>query len=71
VDLLNLANNYEEDLRKKCLDVFRNGISVENVCSLYYSSIKYNLIEFENRWFEFAKNKMNQIFKSGTISRNK
>ncbi len=62
MDLLNLANNYrEEELKLKCVDIIKNDITLENVCSLYCSSIKYNLAEFEDYFFDFVVNKMNEI----------
>ena len=62
IDLLVLANNYgENELKQKCLDIIKNGITIENVCTLYCTSIKYNLTELENKCFEFCANKMNKI----------
>jgi RCC1 and BTB domain-containing protein len=62
MELLNLANNYrEEELKLKCVDIIKNDITLENVCSLYCSSIKYNLTEFEDYCFDFVVNKMNEI----------
>jgi RCC1 and BTB domain-containing protein len=63
MDLLVLANNYkEEELKLKCVDIIESNISLENVCALYCASIKYNLSDFEDFCFNFAINKMNQIF---------
>ncbi len=46
MDLLILANDYkEEELKEKCLDVIKNNITIENVCSLCSSSIGKNLKE--------------------------
>ncbi len=65
MDLFVLANNYkEEDLKHKCIDIIKNCITLENVCSLFCGSIKYDLKEFENHCFGFAANKMNKIFKT-------
>jgi hypothetical protein len=62
MDLLVLANDYkEEELKPKCVDIIKKGITIKNVCSLYCSSIKYNLTEFENHCFNFAVKRMNQI----------
>ncbi len=63
MDLLVLANNYkEEELKLKCVDIIRSNLTIENVCSLYCASIKYNLSELEDFCFNFAVTKMNQIF---------
>ncbi len=71
MDLLVLANNYkEDDLKLKCVNIIKSNITIENVCLLYYASIKYNLSEFEDFCFNFALNKMNQTFIKGRISSN-
>jgi RCC1 and BTB domain-containing protein len=63
MDLLVLANNYkEEELKHKCVNIIESNITLENVCALYCASIKYNLSDFEDFCFNFAVNKMNQIF---------
>jgi RCC1 and BTB domain-containing protein len=62
MDLLVLANDYrEEELKLKCVDIIKNNITIENICSLYCSSIKYNLPELEDFCFNFAATKMKQI----------
>jgi RCC1 and BTB domain-containing protein len=62
MDLLVLANDYkEEELKLKCVDIIKNNITLENICSLYCSSVKYNLSELENFCFNFAATKMSQI----------
>jgi RCC1 and BTB domain-containing protein len=62
MDLLILANDYkEEELKLKCVDIIKNNITLENICSLYCSSIKYNLPELEEFCFDFAATKMKQI----------
>jgi RCC1 and BTB domain-containing protein len=63
INLLVLANDYEEkDLKRKCIEIIKNNITIENVCSLYCCSIKYDLPELEKQCFDFSVNKMNQIF---------
>ena len=65
IELLVLADNYgENELKQKCLDIIKDGINIENVCTLYCTSIKYNLTELENKCFEFCANKMNKIVKT-------
>ena len=43
------------------VDIIKNNITLENICSLYCSSVKYNLSEFEDLCFNFAATKMSQI----------
>jgi RCC1 and BTB domain-containing protein len=62
MDLLVLANDYkEEELKLKCVHIIKNNITIENICSLYCSSVKYNLSELEDFCFNFAATKMSQI----------
>jgi hypothetical protein len=62
MDLLVLANDYkEEELKLKCVDIIKNNITLENICSLYSCSIKYNLYDLEDFCFNFAATKMKQI----------
>jgi hypothetical protein len=61
--LLVLANDYEEEeLKYKCVDIIKDNITIDNVCALYCASIKYNLSEFENLCFDFAKDRLNFVF---------
>ncbi len=65
IDLLVLANDYEEEeLKLRCVEIIENNITVENVCFLYCSSIKCNLSDFENLCFNFAINRMNKVVKT-------
>ncbi len=65
IELLVLANNYGvNELKQKCVDIIGNGITIENVCTLYCTSIKFKLTELENKCFKFAANKMKAIFKT-------
>jgi RCC1 and BTB domain-containing protein len=62
IDLLVLANDYkEEELKLKCVHIIKNNITLENICSLYCSSIEYNLSDLEDFCFNFAVTKMKQI----------
>ncbi len=63
MDLLVLANDYkEEKLKEKCVDIIKSDITIENVCSFYCVSVKFNLPDFEKRFFNYSVNKMNLIF---------
>jgi RCC1 and BTB domain-containing protein len=65
MDLLVLGNDYkEEELKLKCVDIIKNDITIENVCTFYCASIKHNLSELEDFCFNFAVNKMNQIVRT-------
>jgi hypothetical protein len=46
INLSILANDYKEELKVKCFDIIKNNITLENICSLYCSSIKYNCLNF-------------------------
>ena len=62
IDLLDLANSYlEEELKLKCVKLLENRITVENVCTLYSASVKFNCPELEDNCFEFAIKKLNDI----------
>jgi hypothetical protein len=68
IDLLVLANDYrEEDLKLKCIDIIKNIITIENVCSLYYISYRKNIKELEDHCFDFAFDNLKEVKKSGTI----
>ncbi len=57
-----MANSYlEEDLKHKCIEIIKNGITINNVCSLYSLAIKYESKELEDYCFEFGSNKFNDI----------
>jgi hypothetical protein len=44
--LLDLANSYcEQQLKKRCERIIKQGISVENVAMLYATAIKYQVRE--------------------------
>jgi hypothetical protein len=65
IDLLVLANDYnEQELEQKCVDIIKKDITVENVCSIFSTLIKYNLKEFEDYCLEFAINNMDQVSKT-------
>jgi RCC1 and BTB domain-containing protein len=42
-DFYDLANSYsEEDLKRKCIQIMKTNISIENFCLIYSIAIKYN-----------------------------
>jgi RCC1 and BTB domain-containing protein len=44
VGLLDLANSYcEQQLKKRCERIIKQGISVDNVAMLYATAIKYQV----------------------------
>jgi hypothetical protein len=65
IDLLDLANSYlEEELKLKCVNLLENRITVENVCTLYSASVKFDCPELEDICFEFAIKKLDYIRKT-------
>jgi RCC1 and BTB domain-containing protein len=70
IELLDIANSYlEKDLKRKCISIINTGITIENVCSLYSLAIKYESQALEDKCFEFASNKFNQICKTDGFDR--
>jgi hypothetical protein len=70
IELLVLADNYgEKELKQKCFDIIKNGITIENVCTLYCTSIKHNLIHLESNCYEFCANNLNKICKTGAFDK--
>ena len=70
IDLWHLANSYsEEELKEQCLQIARNGITIENVCVLYSSALKHNNKELEDICFQFSTNKLNEIGSSDAFRR--
>jgi RCC1 and BTB domain-containing protein len=65
MDLLILANDYkEEDLKQRCVDIIKNSITIENVCSLYCLSYRENLNELEEHCFRFAFDNLKEVKKT-------
>jgi RCC1 and BTB domain-containing protein len=65
VELLILANEYnEEGLKQRCFHIIKNGMTVENVCTLYCLSHRNNLTQLENYCFGFAFENLKDIKKT-------
>ncbi|CAG2100698.1 unnamed protein product [Medioppia subpectinata] len=55
VELLGLANTYAEtDLKRKCTQLIRNGITVENVALIYGAAVKYKEPTLQDICFKYA-----------------
>jgi RCC1 and BTB domain-containing protein len=64
-DLYDLANSYlEEDLKRKCIQIMKTNISIENFCLIYSIAIKYNSEDLEKYCVGFAANKFFEIGKT-------
>jgi len=62
INLFDLANSYfEDELKNECIIIIKNGITIENVCHLYSSAVKYNSQELEYYCVNFALNKSKLI----------
>jgi RCC1 and BTB domain-containing protein len=65
MDLLILTEDYkEEDLKQKCLEVIKNSITIENVCSFYCFSIRENINDLKDFCFEIAFNNLKEVKKT-------
>lgn len=57
--LLDLANSYcEQQLKRRCERIIKQGITVENVAMLYATAIKYQVrhIKFRSEFYMFSIN---------------
>ncbi|XP_059474449.1 RCC1 and BTB domain-containing protein 1-like [Neocloeon triangulifer] len=62
LELLVLANSYlEAGLKKRCEQIIKRGISVENAASLYGSAILYDAKDLEDFCFNFSLNHMTAV----------
>ncbi|XP_018360145.1 PREDICTED: RCC1 and BTB domain-containing protein 1-like [Trachymyrmex cornetzi] len=62
VELLNLADSYcESNLKKHCVRIIKQGISVSNVAYLYSVAVQYNEEELEEFCIRFAINHMTAV----------
>ncbi|XP_011298019.1 RCC1 and BTB domain-containing protein 1-like [Fopius arisanus] len=62
LELLYLANAYfETQLKRKCVQMIKRGITVNNVAFLYKTAIEYNAQELEDFCFKFALNHMTAV----------
>jgi RCC1 and BTB domain-containing protein len=70
IDLLILANDYKQkDLKKKCFNIIKINITIENVCYLYCISISKNLKELEDYCFEFAFDHLKEVMNTEAFQR--
>jgi len=62
IGLLDLANSYcEQQLKRRCERIIRQGITVDNVAMLYATAIKYQARELEDFCFKFSLNHMTAV----------
>ncbi|XP_011699349.1 PREDICTED: RCC1 and BTB domain-containing protein 1-like isoform X2 [Wasmannia auropunctata] len=62
LELLDLANAYcESNLKKHCIRMIKQGITVSNVAYLYSIAIEYSAEELEEFCFKFALNHMTAV----------
>jgi len=62
IGLLDLANSYcEQQLKRRCEGLIRQGITVENVAMLYATAIKYQAEELEEFCFRFSLDHMTAV----------
>jgi len=62
IGLLDLANAYcESELKRRCEELIREGITVENAAVLYNTALKFEAKELEEFCFRFALNHMTDI----------
>jgi hypothetical protein len=65
MDLLILTEDYkEEELKQKCLEIIKNSITIENVCSLYCFCIRENINDLKDFCFEIAFNNLKEVKKT-------
>ncbi|KAF7997404.1 hypothetical protein HCN44_005975 [Aphidius gifuensis] len=65
LELLYLANAYfETQLKRKCVQTIKRGITVDNVAFLYKTAIEYNAQELEDFCFKFALNHMTAVIQT-------
>ncbi|EFN61765.1 RCC1 and BTB domain-containing protein 1 [Camponotus floridanus] len=62
LELLDLANAYcENNLKRHCIQMIKQGISISNAAYLYSVAIEYNAKELEEFCFKFALNHMTAV----------
>ncbi|XP_069687800.1 RCC1 and BTB domain-containing protein 1-like [Periplaneta americana] len=65
LELLDLANAYcEVQLKKRCEQIIKQGITVENAAMLYSTAIEYEAKELEEFCFKFSLNHMTAIIQT-------
>ncbi|KAM0728094.1 RCC1 and BTB domain-containing protein 1 [Formica fusca] len=62
LELLHLANAYcENNLKRHCIQMIKQGITISNAAYLYSVAIEYNAKELEEFCFKFALNHMTAV----------
>ncbi|CAL7941035.1 unnamed protein product [Xylocopa violacea] len=70
LELLKLADNYSErQLKKRCIEMIRKGITVENVAYLYSAALEYSAKELEECCFKFALNHMTAVIQTANFAK--
>ncbi|XP_043461516.1 RCC1 and BTB domain-containing protein 1-like isoform X1 [Leptopilina heterotoma] len=70
LELLELANAYfETQLKRRCVQIIKQGITVMNVAFLYKTAIEYNAKELEDFCFKFALNHMTAVVQTPQFSK--
>lgn len=70
LELLDLANVYcEMQLKRRCVQIIKQGITVLNVAFLYSTAIVYNAQELEEFCFKFALNHMTAVIQTPNFAK--
>ncbi|KAK2577032.1 hypothetical protein KPH14_011991 [Odynerus spinipes] len=70
LELLDLANVYiETQLKRRCVQIIKQGITVLNVAFLYSTAIEYNAQELEDFCFKFALNHMTAVIQTPNFAK--
>ncbi|EZA54598.1 hypothetical protein DMN91_007313 [Ooceraea biroi] len=70
LELLDLANAYcETDLKRHCINMVKQGVTVANVAFLYSTAIEYNAQELEEFCFKFALKHMTAVIMSESFAK--
>ncbi|XP_035730999.1 RCC1 and BTB domain-containing protein 1-like isoform X1 [Vespa mandarinia] len=68
LELLDLANVYcETQLKRRCVQIIKQGITVLNVAYLYRTAMNYNIQELEEFCFKFALNHMTAVIQTSNF----
>ncbi|XP_074111220.1 RCC1 and BTB domain-containing protein 1 [Cotesia typhae] len=70
LELMYLANAYfETQLKGKCVQMIKRGITINNVAFLYKTAIEYSSKELEDFCFKFALNHMTAVIQTSHFSK--
>ncbi|XP_012274821.1 RCC1 and BTB domain-containing protein 1 [Orussus abietinus] len=70
LELLDLANIYfETQLKRRCVQMIKQGITVLNAAFLYSTAIEYNAQELEDFCFKFVLNHMTAVIQTATFAK--